>query len=64
MSQDIYPVGVGQPHCYGCLQWDGKRVYDPEHRKIKVDADSFGHCRVNRAPIRASSRCESYFSVR
>ena len=62
MSQDIYPAG--ERRCYSCIQWDGNRVYDPGIRKIKVDAGSRGTCRVSRAPIRASSRCESFFPLR
>lgn len=62
MPQDIY--AVGKKACYSCLQWDGKRSYDQEHGKIKVDLGNQGHCRMIHAEVKGSSRCDNFYAIR
>jgi hypothetical protein len=60
--QEFYPIG--QHHCYACVQWDGKRSYDQDQRKIKVDASSPGQCRISHTIIKGTAYCDNFFPLR
>ena len=62
MSQDLYPAG--SKRCFACIQWDGRRSYEPKVQMIKTDAGADGLCRLKHATVKGSSHCDQYFPLR
>ncbi|HOX48586.1 MAG TPA: hypothetical protein P5165_10865 [Spirochaetia bacterium] len=62
MSQELYPVG--SKRCFACIQWEGRRSYDPEKKLIKADAGSAGRCLVIHQDVKGSHYCDNYFPLR
>ncbi|MDP3177291.1 MAG: hypothetical protein Q8M76_05255 [Spirochaetaceae bacterium] len=62
MAQDL--LRAGKRRCFACIQWDGKRSYEPQLRIIKTDQGANGNCRVKHATIKGSAYCDRFDPLR
>ncbi len=62
MSQELHPAGTRR--CFACIQWDGKRSYEPERKLIKADAGCEGICRLSHHMTKGSGVCAQFYALR
>jgi len=62
MAQDI--LHSGAKRCFACIQWEGRRSYDPASGSIRTDQGSEGNCRVKHVPVKGNRCCNLYFPLR
>jgi len=62
MAMDIHHLG--DKKCYACIQWDGRRTYDPVTKTIKADAGSEGRCLMKHAAYKGTQRCDQFTALR
>ncbi|MBL8968625.1 MAG: hypothetical protein JNG85_16595 [Spirochaetaceae bacterium] len=60
--KEMHPVGTKR--CLGCIQWDGRRSFDPSRTKIQADAGSEGRCLLRHVAVKGSHTCEQHFPLR
>lgn len=62
MPQDIHRLG--SRHCYTCIQWDGRRSFDPATKTLKVDTGSEGRCLIKHANVKGTHVCDLYYPLK
>jgi hypothetical protein len=62
MPQDIHQLG--SRHCFACIQWDGRRSFDPATKTIRADIGSEGRCLVKHANVKGTHYCDLFFSLK
>ncbi len=55
---------AGAKHCYACIQWEGKRTFDPIKKTIKVKETDEGKCLIYHKKVKGSHICDHFEPLR